>query len=149
MTNPLENLGFIPKNTKEGRNEEEKRNRKKGKKSSSDFSVGGCLKLFGSVVGCILLFSFIIVAQTVVYSFTFFVLWEWFIVPLGVTAISIWHAAGLTLFSNFAMVCIAKRDYSKEMEDKSKVGIAIWLFVNIIIIPAIFLLSGGLFKFLM
>ncbi len=46
-------------------------------------------------------------------SFVLFWLWRWFVVTLGVTGISYWHAIGLELLLGFCRNGIARRDGDK------------------------------------
>ncbi|WP_343177070.1 hypothetical protein [Pseudomonas sp. 4810-S13] len=66
-------------------------------------------------------------------------LWGWFVVPLGVMAITYWHAVGLTcVVAAFARV---KNDDSIKEPESLGEGVAKSVFMAVII-PAILLATG-------
>ena len=37
-------------------------------------------------------------------------MWDWFIVPLGITPITVWHAVGLDIIFSYLMASISRRE---------------------------------------
>jgi len=70
--------------------------------------------------------------RTLADAWGFMMLWGWFVVPLGLPAITFWHAVGLDLFVGMVAAFMAprrpddQRDYAEDMA---------WSAVKIIIAP--------------
>ena len=62
--------------------------------STDDKGLFSCI---GLVVGAIVL----LVVGALLDGYVMLTMWDWFIVPLGVTSIALPHAIGISLFTNF------------------------------------------------
>lgn len=71
--------------------------------------------------------------RTVANAWALMTLWGWFVVPLGVTPISLWHAAGLDLMA--ALVFILNRGRPAAAEESSWGEDIGWSIAKLIIGP--------------
>ena len=77
------------------------------------------------------------------YAFSIMVLWNWFLVPLGVMQIGFWNTMGLGCLIGMFTFSFAKMDREKTGKD------LLTLWTMIIIYPAIALFFGWIFQMLM
>lgn len=74
------------------------------------------------------------------YSWAFYTLWNWFVAPLGVQEINMWHAYGIMMFLG-----LFTNKYTGDYSTKSK-SETIKAFINQLSIPAISVFIGWLIK---
>lgn len=72
-------------------------------------------------------------------GYCFSTLWTWFIVPFGVSPISVMHAAGLLLFATLINNGRAMVDYEKNK----------WEIFRVILMPGMCLIFGYIYKLFM
>lgn len=66
----------------------------------------------------VLVFIVAVVGSSTFGGFVFAKLWLWFVVPLGVPAIGMWHAAGLASFVHYATATISPSKAEKRSAAK-------------------------------
>lgn len=88
----------------------------------------------------------LILPQTAWSGYVLTILWSWFVVPLGVTSIGLWHAAGLMLLVGWMTKAPSSTDDSakKTSSEKFKTALAM-----AIIVPSLALAVSAIFHALM
>ena len=85
----------------------------------------------------LLIFGFLLIGVLAVWrAFALTYLWQWFIVPLGVPAIGLWHAAGISII-------VAYLTYENAAKDKED-GVSTALAMGFLM-PAFALFFGWLY----
>jgi uncharacterized integral membrane protein len=112
------------------------------------------MKLAGaiwSLVGVVLLFVVLIFGMSVLGGITIKLLWGWFVTPLGVPGLSLFHAMGLVLLVGF--LTYRKADHENELKTKDKLDEALARVLSLlgerIMLVAFTISFGYLFHLLM
>ena len=99
------------------------------------------------MVGCFLLFL-TLPLMILVRAFVLAQMWEWFIVPFGVMAITYGHAVGLSILINLFHPSKTPSKSDEESDESVKKAVARFIFTGLVM-PFIALGAGWLCKYFM
>ena len=96
-----------------------------------------------SCIGMLFLVPLVLLVSTIVTGYVVSQLWGWFVIPLGLPPITMWHAYGVSLLFNFMCPYLDTADLAKKdgITSGELVGKALMLLV---FRPALVLLFGYL-----
>lgn len=98
-------------------------------------AVLGCL---GMLVGVPLLFLF----GVLVTGFVVKEMWEWFVVPLGVMPINLWHAAGFACLWSFMCPPVDLSELQKKDQEHQVAAVVGKMIGYLVVRPLVVLLIG-------